>query len=117
MSKQTPPSTQAKGNGNDQRSLSTYGRSGARGRRGGCRGRGGDRDKRITNSNMLVGQVKTGIMRDIVITSSGNRAVQYKNFDKGLQVYASQKDYHGLDEILRTKEDWNKKLLSRNTKW
>ena len=84
-------------------------------RRGG-RGRGGQNNDNSNNYDKnqdkkktgFQGQLQIGALKGIVITNNNNlRPTQFRELKKAIPMYCAEQDYVGVDEIIRTKEDWD----------
>ena len=80
------------------------GRGGGR-NNGGGRGRGNQND--LARKSSHVGQIQSGCLKGLTISSDGNRATQFKVLKDCLPVYCSEKLYEGIGEIVRNMQDWD----------
>ena len=81
----------------------------------GGRGRGpngSDRgDRHSSGGNKLItkysfkGKIKDGPIFELTITETGHRSSQFKKIYDALPVFCADKNYGGLDEVLRTRRD------------
>ena len=54
------------------------------------------------------GQLQSGVLKGYVITENTNQwPTQYRNLKKKLPAFCAEKDYDGLDEIVRDLKDWD----------
>ena len=94
------------------------GRGGGRGGRGG-RGQGRNNNNYNYNNKSSVntakvGLIKEGILKNVVISVSGNRPTQYKAMHKALQSYSADKGYTGVADIINKMKDWDDSLPPPN---
>lgn len=81
--------------------------------KGGRRGKNGRNDRNQNTSakpkkNGFQGQLQSGVLRGYVITeNTTQRPIQYRNLKKKLPAFCAEKDYDGLDEIVRDMTDWD----------
>ena len=75
------------------------GRSGGR-NNGGGQGQGNQYD--LTKKSSHNGAIQLGCLKDLTISSDGNRSTQYKILKDALPVYCSEKLYPGVGEIFVT---------------
>ena len=83
---------------------SNNGRGGGR-NNGGGRSRGNQHD--LTRKSSHSGQVQSGCLKGLTISSDGNRATQYKVLKDCLPVFCAEKTYTGVGEIIRNLQDWD----------
>ena len=105
--------TQYSGRGADN---SGRGGRGGRGRssntgRGGGRGNGGGRSRgnqsALTKKSSHTGQIQSGCMKSVVISSEGNRATQYKILKDAIPVFCAENNYQAVGEIVHDMRDWD----------
>ena len=115
MTDTTPTTT---GGGANTRNTQYSGRGGRGGRgrssntgRGGGRSNGGGRgpgnQRNLTKKSSHSGQVQSGCMKGIVVSSDSNRATQYKALKDAVPVFCAEKSYSGVGEIVHDMEDWD----------
>ena len=115
MTDTTPTTT---GGGANTRNTQYSGRGGRGGRgrssntgRGGGRSNGGGRgagnQRNLTKKSSHSGQVQSGCMKGIVVSSDGNRATQYKALKDAVPVFCAEKNYSAVGEIVHDMEDWD----------
>ena len=71
-------------------------------------GRGDCRNGRRNNSiakYTFEGKMKDGLLSKLTITKTGHRPSQFKKISDALPVFRADKNYRGLDEVLRTRRD------------
>ena len=51
------------------------------------------------------GKMKDSLISDLTITETGHRPSQFKKISDALPVFCANKNYQGLDEVLRTGRD------------
>ena len=126
MTKTTPTTT----SGGANTRTNQYSRRGAdhsgRGGRGGCgrssnNGRGGGRSSGggrsrgnqhdLAKKSSHSGQVQSGCLKGLIISSDGNRATQYKVLKDCIPVFCAEKNYAGIGEIIRNMEDWKERTF------
>ena len=91
------------GRGGRGRSSNT-GRGGGRSN-GGGRGPGNQRNTAKKSSHS--GQVQSGCMKGIVVSSDSNRATQYKALKDAIPIFCAEKGYYAVGEIVQDMEDWD----------
>ena len=77
--------------------------------RGDKRGSGDNTSERDNNKKHgFKGLLQDSCLKGIVITDNSNvRPTQYQKFITALPGFCADKGYEGLDEIIRTGEDWD----------
>ena len=74
-------------------------------------GRDDRRNDRGNNSiaeYSIEGKMKDGPISKLTITKTGHRPSQFKKISDALSVLCTNKNYQGLNEVLRTGHDWVK---------
>ena len=64
-----------------------------------------DRGNKSIAKYSFKGKMKDGLISELTITETGNRPSQFKKIYDALPVFCADKNYGGLDEVLRTGRD------------
>ena len=79
--------------------------------RGGGRSNGGGRSRgnqsALTKKSSHSGQIQSGCMKGVVISSEGNRATQYKILKDGIPVFCAENNYQAVGQIVHDMKDWD----------
>ena len=87
--------------------------------RGGGQSSGGGRSRgnqhNLTKKSSHSGQIQSGCMKGIVVSSDGNRATQYKTLKDAIPVFCAEKGYNGVGGIVHDMKDWNESTFYPET--
>ena len=79
---------------------------------GGGQGQGNQHN--LTKKSSHSGQIQSGCMKGIVVSSDGNRATQYKILKDAIPVFCADKGYHGVGGIVYNMKDWEERTFYPN---